>query len=504
MTLANNKSGWWYAAALLCICLPAIVFASEARSAAGKQLVLRKVQRPAGTPLVLMGQPVQQGRFDRRNWSAGEPMEGLSAPAPLLIASGSADGPVVCMAAAVHGDELNGVEIIRQVMFGLNPTRMRGTVVGVPIVNLNGFRRGSRYLPDRRDLNRYFPGNPTGSSASRIAYSFFKEVVVHCDVLIDIHTGSFHRTNVTQLRADMGSTEVVKLARMFGDIVVLQSQGASGTLRRAAVEAGVPSVTIEVGEPLRLQPELVEQGVRGVRQVLADMGITKKRPTERLRQRVYLRSSWLRANQGGILLGRVPLGSEVRAGDVLGTVTDPITNSRSTIVAPEAGRILGMALNQMVMPGFAAFHLGIASRDSEMATDSTAEAAAQEAIEPVKEAATAAAKQAAEAVARSTNDPEAVTAAAREAAREAVQEKVEQDKVEQSRIKQGQSKKSGSRQDRVKGDDTAAAPAEPGVQAAPVEGQNAPSPATAEQPLQSPQMTPHSSTQSEEPVEHPE
>ena len=140
--------------------------------------------------------------------------------------------------------------------YNIKAESLSGSVIGVPIVNLEGFRRTSRYLTDRRDLNRFFPGNPRGSSAARIAYSFFTEVISHCDALIDLHTGSFHRTNLPQLRADISKPEVVKLTEGFGSTVVLHSAGGVGTLRRAALDAGIPAVTLEAGESMRLQEAL--------------------------------------------------------------------------------------------------------------------------------------------------------------------------------------------------------------------------------------------------------
>ena len=156
----------------------------------------------AGT-LELLGQSVPARRSVRLTWAASEVFEGVSTATPVLVVNGREAGPIVCLTAAIHGDELNGIEMVRRIMHELDPDRLTGAVVGVPIVNLQGFRRGSRYLPDRRDLNRYFPGNPQGSSASRIAYSFFESIIRNCDVLVDLHTGSFYRTNMPQLRADL-------------------------------------------------------------------------------------------------------------------------------------------------------------------------------------------------------------------------------------------------------------------------------------------------------------
>lgn len=310
-------------------------------------------------PLTLLNAEILPGTYQRLSWSATELFEGVSVSTPVLVVNGKLAGPTLCLSAAVHGDELNGIEMVRRVMHELNPRKLSGAVVGVPIVNLQGFRRGSRYLPDRRDLNRYFPGNPRGSAAARIAYSFFTEVVLHCDALIDLHTGSFKRRNLPQLRADLRNPDVVTLTQGFGTTVILHSTPAEGTLRYAATSAGIPAVTLEAGGPLQLELEEVKHGVKGIETLLNTLGMIKKRRRWRDPEPVYYRSTWVRANRGGILLADVSLGSTVRQGDLLGTITDPMNNASTRLYSPFSGRIIGMARNQVVMPGFAAFHVGI-------------------------------------------------------------------------------------------------------------------------------------------------
>ena len=180
------------------------------------------------------------GTLTRMTWRAGESLYGSAIPTPVLVAEGVEPGQTLCLSAAVHGDELNGIEIVRRVMYSLNPDKLTGRVIGVPIVNLQGFERHSRYLPDRRDLNRFFPGNPRGSSASRIAHSFFKQVVRHCDALVDLHTGSFHRTNLPQLRANLLDESVLEMTQGFGGLVILHSTGGMGTLRVRATATATP------------------------------------------------------------------------------------------------------------------------------------------------------------------------------------------------------------------------------------------------------------------------
>jgi uncharacterized protein len=306
---------------------------------------------------------IPPGTFQRLSWSATELFEGVPVSTPVLVVNGRSPGPTLCLTAAVHGDELNGIEMVRRVMHHLDPATLSGAVIGVPIVNLQGFRRGSRYLPDRRDLNRYFPGNKTGSAASRIAYSFFNQIVSRCDALVDLHTGSFERANLPQLRADLTHPDIRTLTLGFGATVVLHSTPAAGTLRAAATEAGIATVTLEAGGPSVLELEEVKHGVKGIETLLDTLGMRKQQSFWGDPEPIYYRSTWVRADRGGILLADVALGATVKKGDLLGTITDPMNNASSEIYAPFSGRIIGMARNQVVMPGFAAFHVGIESTD---------------------------------------------------------------------------------------------------------------------------------------------
>jgi predicted deacylase len=237
-------------------------------------------------PLALLNAEIAPGTYEQLSWTATELFEGVPVSTPVLVVNGKLPGPTLCLTAAVHGDELNGIEMVRRIMHDLDPQKLSGAVLGVPIVNLQGFRRSSRYLPDRRDLNRYFPGNPSGSAAARIAYSFFVEVVLHCDALIDLHTG--------------------------GATVILHSSPAEGTLRYAATAAGIPAVTLEAGGPSQLELKEVKHGVKGIETLLHTLGMVRKMRLWGEPEPVYYRSTWVRANRGGILLADVSLGSTVR------------------------------------------------------------------------------------------------------------------------------------------------------------------------------------------------
>ncbi len=314
-------------------------------------------------PLLLLDTEILPGTAHRLSWNATELFEGVPVSTPVLVVNGESPGPTLCLTAAVHGDELNGIEMVRRVLHEIDPQKLSGAVIGVPIVNVQGFRRGSRYLPDRRDLNRYFPGNPNGSAAARIAHALFTEVIAHCDALVDLHTGSFERANLPQIRADLRNPDVVTLTQGFGSMVVLHSSPTIGTLRHAATRAGIPAVTVEAGGPSQLELAEVKHGVKGIETLLTTLGMVRKIRFWGDPLPVYYRSSWVRADNGGILLADVSLGSTVRKGDLLGTITDRMSNARTELYSPYSGRIIGMARNQVVMPGFAAFHVGIEADD---------------------------------------------------------------------------------------------------------------------------------------------
>ena len=306
-------------------------------------------------PLALLGQAIEPGQTYRLPLPVGDSVGGESST-PVLVVAGAQSGPVVCLTGGIHGDELNGVEVVRRSLTRAKPGELRGTLVGVPIVNLAAFRRGSRYLPDRRDLNRFFPGNARGSSAARLARSLF-DVLRHCDALVDVHSGSFHRTNLPQVRGDLRKPDVLRLAKAFGSELAVHNEGRPGTLRRAATEAGIPAIAYEAGEPMRFQEDAIDLGVAGVELLLASMNVRPAPAAERAAPAIYFRSRWVRADDGGILSARARLGDLVQPNQVLGTVFDPISNRRSKIRAPERGRVIGVAIDQLVMPGYAAFHL---------------------------------------------------------------------------------------------------------------------------------------------------
>ena len=329
----------------------------------------KKVRSLPNTAKRLLGVEIPPATSTRLMWETSRSFSGMAVDTPVLVVNGANAGPTLCLTGAIHGDELNGIEMVRRIMYKLDPEKLHGAVIGVPIVNLLGFSRNSRYLPDRRDLNRYFPGNAHGSVASRLANTFFQDIIVHCNALVDLHTGSFYRTNIPQLRADISNPQVAEFVKLFGDIPVLNSAGNPNSLRAAAVRAGIPTVTLEAGEPMRLQTDMVEVGVEAITTLMAKNGMYSRLSIWADPAPAFYSSAWVRANASGILLSSMELGAEVEVGDVLGAVNNPITNEKYTIESPYAGRILGMALDQFVMPGFAVYHIGIHDEDGNPASE---------------------------------------------------------------------------------------------------------------------------------------
>jgi predicted deacylase len=284
---------------------------------------------------------------------------------PLQVRHGRRNGHTVWLSAAVHGDEINGVEIIRRVMRGLDARTMAGTVIAVPIVNVHGFLNGDRYLPDRRDLNRSFPGSPNGSLASRIANLFMTEIVSRCDVGIDLHTGSDHRTNLPHIRADLDDPGTRKLAEAFGAPLMLHSRTRDGSLRGAATERGATMLLFEGGEALRFDDDALIAGVEGIRRVLAELAVIDPDTTEPHPIPVESRSShWVRARRSGIVLLDVELGEVVQRGQLLGVIHDSVGTRLGRVTAPRRGIVIGRVQQPLVNQGDALVHLAEVSDDA--------------------------------------------------------------------------------------------------------------------------------------------
>lgn len=277
---------------------------------------------------------------------------------PIHVIHGKHEGPRLFISAAIHGDELNGVEIIRRILKTPRINKLRGTLIAVPIVNVFGFLAHTRYLPDRRDLNRSFPGNEKGSLTSQLAYLFMKEVVLRCTHGIDLHTGAIHRSNLPQIRADLTDPTMEQLAKAFSAPLVLHSDLRDGSLRRAATDKQIPTMLFEAGEALRFDELAIRLGVRGIIRVMQALEMLGKPPRPAKNTSVVSRSSyWLRAPTGGIFQSLLPLGAKVKKGDHMGLVTDPMGTTEMPVEAGDSGILIGRTSLPVVNQGDALFHI---------------------------------------------------------------------------------------------------------------------------------------------------
>lgn len=282
---------------------------------------------------------------------------------PVRVVHGREDGPTVWLSAAVHGDEINGTEVISKVLSTLEPRTFHGTLLAVPVVNVLGFMTGDRYLPDRRDLNRSFPGSARGSLAARIAHLFMAEVVSKCDVGIDLHTGADRRTNLPQVRADLEDPRTLELATAFGAPVMLHARLRDGSLRQAARQEGATVLLYEGGEAGRFDDWAIDAGVDGVRRVLEHLGMRDSSvgPPEQPPVDCW-QSGWVRARRTGILELDVHLGDKVEEGQRIGGLTDTFGRRVRLVHADRTGIVIGLTRAPLVNSGDALVHIGAVGR----------------------------------------------------------------------------------------------------------------------------------------------
>lgn len=275
---------------------------------------------------------------------------------PVTVLHGIEPGPRLWLSAAIHGDEINGVEIIRQVLEQVNPKQLRGTLIAVPVVNLFGFLEQSRYLPDRRDLNRCFPGSPEGSLASRLADLFMREIVSRSTHGIDLHTASDHRTNFPQIRANLLDEETYACAKAFGAPIMIHATTRDGSLRQAVAKTGIPILLYEGGEALRFDAEAIRVGTQGILGVMNRLEMSSF-PIPSASSVEVEKTKWVRASRGGILRLQVQLGESVSKKQVLGIIANAFGNERVTLKSPLDGIIIGHTQNPLVNQGDGIIHI---------------------------------------------------------------------------------------------------------------------------------------------------
>ncbi|MDO6618369.1 succinylglutamate desuccinylase/aspartoacylase family protein [Shewanella sp. 6_MG-2023] len=287
---------------------------------------------------------------------------------PVHIIRAKKTGPTIFISAAVHGDELNGIEIIRRLIKQNKFKIISGTLIAVPMVNVYGVVNQSRYMPDRRDLNRCFPGSAKGSLAGRVAHIFLNEIVSHCDYGIDLHTGAIHRSNFPQIRADMNDEETKLLAEVFGVPVILNSNLVDGSLRESAVKNETKILLYEAGEALRFDEFSICAGMKGILNVLQHLGMIRKTSATRKKKRapfIANGSQWVRANASGIVHNIANLGEQITKGQVLAEIGSPYGEVIDSVIASRSGILIGKQNIPLVQEGEAMFHIAYFSENDE-------------------------------------------------------------------------------------------------------------------------------------------
>ncbi len=285
---------------------------------------------------------------------------------PVIVAKGASPGPVVGITAAIHGDELNGIPIVQRLLEGLDPKGLKGTVVGIPGLNVPGIQRGERRFPDEEDLNRNFPGNPNGSNSEQYNHRIFSAIIRHVDYLFDLHTASFGRVNAFYVRADLRDSVIAKLAYLQpADIIVdnagptASSTGSGKTLREEAYLSGIPCITIECGDPHVYQEDMILRGVQGMRNALGALGMIPSGPGPDSKAVVCRKSYWLYTDAGGFLEVTVGLNQKIRKGELVGILRNPFGEILRRYYAPEDGIVIGKSTHPVNISGGRILHLGI-------------------------------------------------------------------------------------------------------------------------------------------------
>lgn len=304
---------------------------------------------------------------------------------PVRVVRGRRSGPRLLVCGAIHGDELNGIEIIRRLLKLRELRQLHGTLIAVPVVNVYGLINSTRYLPDRRDLNRSFPGSEKGSLTARLAYLVLEEIGAHATHLVDLHSGASHRPNLSQVRVTLKDRASARMARAFGAPVILDAGLREGSLRKAMVERGIPSIVYETGEALRMDETGIRIGLRGVLSVMRLLEMLPHRDgSEPRKPFLATGSSWVRSPASGVFRSSCSLGDAVTKRQVLGWVSDPLGDEELEVLAPARGVIIGRLNQSLVHQGDALLHVARFTAPGRVASRvQNVEAALENEIDPL-------------------------------------------------------------------------------------------------------------------------
>lgn len=310
--------------------------------------------------LTLLNKKIKPGESAKINFNTAKLYTTTAVEVPIIIERSTEPGPVVLLTGGIHGDEINGVEIVRQTIAkGFNKPA-KGTIICIPVVNVFGFLNMKREFPDGRDLNRMFPGSKKGPLASRVAYQFTEEILPIADYCLDFHTGGSSRFNAAQIRIDKGDKELLQLAQVFNAPFIVYSKTISKSYRKSCMNLGKSVLLFEGGKSLDSNKEIAKFGVEGIQRVLAHLGMFRKDfsvPKANYTSTIIEESSWTRAKYSGLLHIKIPIGKKVEKGEYIAIITDPYGQFRHKVKATESGYVINVNQSPIVYQGDAIFHI---------------------------------------------------------------------------------------------------------------------------------------------------
>lgn len=312
--------------------------------------------------LIISGNLIEPGQVKEVHLPITETPNSRSILIPITVIRGLEEGPCIYMTGAVHGNELNGTAILKNILLKIKPERLAGTLIIIPIVNILGFLTGSRYLPDRRDLNRNFPGSARGNMTQRIAHKIFHDVIQYADAGIDFHTAADNRENFPHVRGDMKNPLVRKYAKAFGCPIIVNQKGERGTLRFAATARGIPTILFEGGTANKFQKPIVQAGVRGTLKFLRNLGMIRKKKkktgvSRSFFQIVVKKAHWVRADRGGLLELKTHPGHLLYRGDPVAVISNPLGQDVHAVSSPITGLVIGTTTSPLISPGMPIIHV---------------------------------------------------------------------------------------------------------------------------------------------------
>ena len=308
----------------------------------------------------ILGEEIKLGQGRHLNINVAKLHTQNTIDIPVMIERSKKPGPTVLITAGIHGDEVNGVEIVRQVIAkGINKPKI-GTIVCIPLINVFGFIQMDREFPDGRDLNRVFPGSKHGSLASRVAHKLVSEIVPHADLILDFHTGGADRFNAAQIRIVKDNLELKKLAKIFGAPFIIHSKQLKQSFRNTCNKLDIPMLLFEGGKSFHIDSTVTNTGVNGTKRVLSHLGMlntkfTVSKPKKKCT--IVAESKWIRANYSGMFRASVPINAQVKKGDVIGHITDPYGSFHHFVKAPNGGYIFNVNESPIIYQGDAVFHI---------------------------------------------------------------------------------------------------------------------------------------------------